>query len=98
MNTQDVGWRKPPIDATPSNIYFQVHVSVFHSKNKKVDIQLIWFFGKWCTMNKMTLLKLWCIRKHSIHVSYKQTLQQAYLWPVGHQEVVFASLKAVANK
>lgn len=39
----------------------------------------------------------WYIWKHSIHTSYKQTLQQVYLWPAGHQEVVFGSFKAVTN-
>jgi len=63
-----------PNNTTPSNIYFQVHVDVFHSKNKKVDTWLIKFLGKRCVMNKTTPLELGYTRKHSNHVSYKDTL------------------------
>lgn len=72
-----------PTNATSSNIYFQVHVSVFHSKNKEVHVWLIEFLGKWCMMNKITLLKLWYMCQHSIHISDKHTLEQVHIWPVG---------------
>lgn len=39
--------------------YFQVHVNIFHSKTKEMDTQLIKITGKWCTINRTALLKLW---------------------------------------
>lgn len=90
---------------------FQVHVNAFHSQNKEVNIQIIKIIGKWCTMNRTALLKLWYICKYSLPVSYKQTLLQVHIlsiyvcrykdinaWPAGHQDIVFGILKVVTNQ